>query len=84
MRNETRRLYAAYLAQLATINGVESAGHSFSVDPTVQQTLESRIQESSEFLGRINMIGVRELKGQKVGIGVSSTIAGRTDTTGNG
>lgn len=84
MRNDTRRLFTAYLGQLATLNGVENATHVFNVDPTVQQTLETRMQESSDFLGRINIIPVNDLKGQKVGIGVSSTIAGRTDTTGNG
>lgn len=84
MRNETRLLYAAYLSQIASLNGVADAGQVFNVDPTIQQTLETRMQESSDFLGRINIIGVNELKGQKVGIGVSSTIAGRTDTTGNG
>ncbi|HEL7732023.1 TPA: P2 family phage major capsid protein, partial [Stenotrophomonas maltophilia] len=84
MRNETRLLYTAYLSQIASLNGVADASQVFNVDPTIQQTLETRMQESSDFLGRINIIGVDELKGQKVGIGVSSTIAGRTDTTGNG
>jgi len=84
MRNDTRRFFTAYLSQLATLNGVDNATHVFNVDPTVQQTLETRMQESSDFLGRINIIGVNDLKGQKVGIGVSSTIAGRTDTTGAG
>ncbi len=84
MRNETRRLYTAFLSQIASLNGVADAGQVFNVDPTIQQKLETRMQESSEFLGRINIIPVNELKGQKVGIGVSSTIAGRTDTTGNG
>lgn len=81
MRNETRRLFTAYLAQLATLNGVESALHTFAVEPSVQQTLEQRIQDSSAFLQAINVIGVDELKGEKVGIGVSGTIAGRTDTS---
>lgn len=84
MRNDTRRRYTAYLATLASINGVDSVAEKFAVDPSVQQTLETRIQESSDFLTRINMIGVDELKGDKVGIGVSGTIAGRTDTTGTG
>ena len=84
MRNNTRLLYAAYLAQVAQLNQIGDATLSFNVDPAVQQTLEQRTQESSEFLSQINMIGVEELKGEKVGIGVSSTIAGRTDTSGAG
>ncbi|SCY35135.1 phage major capsid protein, P2 family [Pseudomonas sp. NFACC37-1] len=84
MRNDTREHFNAYLSQLARLNGVSSTTATFSVDPTVQQTLETRMQESSEFLGKIGIIGVDELQGEKVGLGVSSTIAGRTDTTGNG
>ncbi|RZJ05745.1 MAG: phage major capsid protein, P2 family, partial [Rubrivivax sp.] len=62
-------------------NGVPSARESFSVIPSVQQTLETRIQESSAFLKLINMIGVRELKGEKLGLGIGGPIAGRTNTT---
>ena len=82
MRNDTRALYAAYLAQVAALSGVSSASATFAVDPTVQQKLETRIQESSDFLSKINNIPVDELLGQKVGLGVSGTIASRTDTTG--
>lgn len=50
-----------------------------SPSPSVQQKLETRIQESSEFLKRINIIGVSEQTGEKLGLGVSGTIASRTD-----
>lgn len=84
MRNDTRAQYAAYLEQIAKLNGVSDPTKTFTVAPAVQQKLESRMQESSDFLSRIGMIGVDELKGEKIGVGVSSTIAGRTDTTGDG
>lgn len=84
MRNETRIQFDQYTSQVAKLSGVNSALVSFSVDPTTQQKLEARMQESSDFLGKINMIGVDELTGEKVGVGVSSTIAGRTDTSGAG
>ncbi|WP_070887482.1 phage major capsid protein, P2 family [Pseudomonas argentinensis] len=84
MRNDTRQHFDAYLNQLAKLSGVSDPTKTFAVDPTVQQRLETRMQESSEFLSRIGMPGVDELKGEKVGLGVSSTIAGRTDTTGDG
>ena len=80
MRNETRKLYTAMLAQLASINGVADVTEKFTVNPTVQQTLEGHVQESSEFLRRINMIGVTEQQGQKVGLGVTSPIASTTNT----
>jgi len=81
MRNDTRTQFNKFGERLAQINGVPSVNESFAVEPSIQQTLESRIQESSEFLTRINSVGVDELKGQKVGIGVSGPIAGRTDVT---
>lgn len=82
MRNDTRVLYTAFLAQVAALSGVSSASDTFAVDPTVQQKLETRIQEASDFLAQINLIPVDELMGQKVGLGVSGTIASRTDTSG--
>lgn len=84
MRTDTRHLFDAFTQQVATLNNVSSVSNTFAVDPAVQQTMESRMQESSAFLSAINMPGVVDLKGQKIGVGVNSTIAGRTDTTGNG
>lgn len=80
MRNDTRKLFTGYLAQVAQINGVESATATFSVDPTIQQRLETKIQESSEFLTKVNVIGVDEQEGEKVGLGVGGTVASRTNT----
>ncbi|MGL5661379.1 MAG: P2 family phage major capsid protein, partial [Aeromonas sp.] len=80
MRNETREKFTEYTGQLAKLNSVTSAMMQFSVEPSVQQTLETKMQESTVFLGMINMLSVQEIKGQKVGIGIGSTIAGRTDT----
>lgn len=81
MRNETRLAFNAYVATIAQLSGVALATEKFTVSPTVQQTLESRIQESSDFLGRINNIGVTEQSGAKLGLGIGSTIASTTDTT---
>lgn len=79
MRNETRTLFNQFAAQVAKLNGVPDATQKFAVEPTIQQRLEKRIQESSDFLNRINMIGVDELKGEKLALGVSGPIAGRTN-----
>lgn len=80
MRNETRKLFNDFQSRLATLNGVDSVGAKFTVEPSIQQTLETRMQESSEFLNSINVIGVNEQSGEKLGLGVSGTIAGRTNT----
>ena len=81
MLAETRVKFDAYSRRLAALNSVTSVTTKFAVTPAVEQRLERRIQESDAFLARINMIGVTDQSGDKVGIGVSGTIAGRTDTT---
>ena len=81
MRNETRVAYNAYLEEIAKLNGIPSATVKFAAAPSVQQTLEEKIQESSDFLSRINMIGVAEQSGEKIGLGVSGPAASTTNTT---
>lgn len=79
MDNATRILFNRWLDRVATLNGVGSAREAFTITPTVQQTLEAKIQESSEFLSQINVYGVPELVGQKLGMGITQRIATRTD-----
>jgi len=81
MRNETRVAFNQYVSAIAELNGVPSATTKFTVSPAVQQKLESRIQASSAFLQRINMIGVDAQAGEKVGLGIGMPIASTTDTT---
>ncbi|MBQ4864616.1 phage major capsid protein, P2 family [Pseudoalteromonas sp. MMG013] len=81
MKNTTRTAYLAFCVQIATLNSVESAETKFTVAPTVQQTLESKMQESSEFLAQINIVPVEESEGEKLGLGINTPIAGTTDTT---
>ncbi|WP_323981065.1 phage major capsid protein, P2 family [Aeromonas media] len=80
MRNETRQKFNEFTGKVAKLNAITSAMVQFNVQPSVQQTLETKMQESVSFLSMINIVPVDELKGQKVGIGISSTIAGRTNT----
>ncbi|MGY6039058.1 phage major capsid protein, P2 family [Aeromonas sp. AE23HZ002T15] len=82
MRNETRLKFDQYTGQLAKLNAITSAMLTFNVEPTIQQKLETKMQESVEFLSMINIVPVDELKGEKVSIGINSTIAARTDTSG--
>lgn len=81
MRNETRVLFDAYLAAIAQLNNVRDASRQFVAAASIQQTLETRIQESSQFLSTVNNIGVVEQSGEKIGLGIGSTIASTTDTT---
>ncbi|WP_338616437.1 phage major capsid protein, P2 family [Pigmentiphaga sp. CHJ604] len=83
MRNQTRVAFSAYAQQIATLNGVENAAATFSVDPSVQQTLETKLQETSAFLSKINIHPVDEQEGEKIGLGISGPIASRTNTDTN-
>ncbi|MFZ3002523.1 MAG: phage major capsid protein, P2 family [Undibacterium umbellatum] len=81
MQNTTRKAYNALVTRLGDINGVDDATKTFAIAPSVQQRLETKIQESSQFLSRINIIGVQEMEGEKLHLGISSPVASRTDTT---
>ena len=82
MRNETREQYQHFLSRLASLNNVERSAvvSKFTALPSVQQTLEDKVQESSEFLKLINFFGVDEQEGERIGLGVGSLIASTTDT----
>lgn len=80
MRKQTRELFNQHMAKLAEINGVASVAEKFSVEPSVQQTLESKIQQSSEFLNKINIYLVQQMKGEAIGIGIARPVASRTNT----
>lgn len=80
MRNETRAIFEAYTSQVAQINGVSDATKTFTVAPTIEQKLEDRIQEQADYLGLVNVVPVRDMAGQKLGLGASGPVAGRTNT----
>jgi P2 family phage major capsid protein len=82
MRKETRAHFKAYVSQIAQLNGIdaEDAVARFSVAPAVEQKLEEKIQESSDFLQQISVVPVVQQQGDKVGVGTTRPLAGRTDT----
>jgi P2 family phage major capsid protein len=86
MRQTTRIKFNAYLSRVAELSGVDvgDLNKKFSVEPSVTQTLMTRVQESSDFLQKINIVPVEEMKGEKVGVGVAGTIASTADTSGTG
>lgn len=80
MRKETRIVYNGYLKDQAELNDVPSVTEKFAAAPSVQQTLEDKIQDTSAFLNSINVIGVAEQTGEKIGLGVSGPSASTTNT----
>ena len=86
MRNETRALYNGYLTQIAALCSIAAADVSkkFNVSPSAQQKLEEKLQLSSKFLSMINVVPVNDQVAEAIGLSISGTIAGRTDTSGAG
>jgi P2 family phage major capsid protein len=76
----SRQQYHSLQAAIARAYGVQSAREEFNVTPTMAQTLNDKITQSSSFLRRINVIGVSEIKGQKVMMGLNGPATGRTNT----
>lgn len=80
MKKETRELFNRLRRDVAESNGVDNVAEKFSITPAVEQRLHDQMGESSNFLKKINLVPVTEQKGQKLGLGVGSPIASRTDT----
>lgn len=80
MRNPTRIAYNAYIAHLAQLNGVIDATTKFSVEPSIEQKLEDRIQQSADFLKAVNVVPVDQQSGEVLGLGVTAPVASRTNT----
>lgn len=82
MQNETRELWDKYVERQAELNGVRTAAVSkhFNVVPSVAQTLENKTQQSDEFLKKINIVGVPEQEGEKIGLGINGPLASTNDS----
>ncbi|MCW9699820.1 phage major capsid protein, P2 family [Avibacterium sp. 20-129] len=84
MKKFTQQKFDAYVAGVAADNNVDitlvSKGGQYTVEPTIQQKLENAVLENSDFLKRINIVLVDEMKGSALRLGVLSPVASRTDT----
>ena len=72
--------YAELQEAIAEAYGIDNSTRMFSVDPTIAQELNDAITAKADFLERINVIPVSEIKGEKVFIGVNGPVTGRTNT----
>lgn len=72
--------YSELQDAIAEAYGIDNATRMFSVDPTIAQELNDAITAKADFLERINVIPVSEIKGEKVFIGVNGPVTGRTNT----
>ncbi|NBF13567.1 phage major capsid protein, P2 family [Pseudomonas sp. Fl4BN1] len=74
------KMYAELQLAIAETYGVELPSKQFSVEPSIAQELNEAITAKADFLERINVFGVSEIKGQKVFIGTTGPVTGRTNT----
>ncbi|MGX9243399.1 phage major capsid protein, P2 family [Pantoea dispersa] len=77
MKLETRKLWDGYSQRQAELNGVpiHHVNTHFAIAPSVSQTLEDKVQQSSEFLKQIGIYPVSEQEGEKLGLGVGGPVA---------
>ncbi|QHH99249.1 phage major capsid protein, P2 family [Acinetobacter dispersus] len=76
----TKALFAQYQNDIAGLNGVSTVRESFTVVPSIEQRIITAYQESDDFLRQINIYPVDAQSGEKIGMGVGTTIASTTDT----
>jgi len=84
MQKHTKVKLNAYLKAVAKQNDVDDATEKFNVSPNGTQRIIAAIRESNWFLNKINVISVKNQKGESIGLGVTGMIASRTDTSGDG
>ncbi|HEJ5827377.1 phage major capsid protein, P2 family [Pseudomonas aeruginosa] len=72
--------YQQLQEDLAEAYNVDDTARTFAVEPTHAQELNDQITERVDFLGRINVVPVSEIKGEKVLLGLSGPASSRTDT----
>jgi len=80
MEAKTREMFVQLCGMMARSYGVPDVTQQFSVTPSIQQELVSKIVEKAEFLGKINYIVVRDKTGQVILGYASGPVSGRTNT----
>ncbi|MDF7662390.1 phage major capsid protein, P2 family [Erwiniaceae bacterium L1_54_6] len=77
MKLETRKLWDGYSQRQAELNGVpvHHVNTHFAIAPSVSQTLEDKVQQSSELLKQVNIYPVSEQEGEKLGLGIGGPVA---------
>lgn len=73
-----------FVANTAKAYGVQP-GETYAATPSVAQTLNDKIiVDGNWLLNLVNVLGVGELKGEKILMGLTSSVTSRTDTSGSG
>jgi P2 family phage major capsid protein len=72
-----RRALDGLFTAIGQANGARDVSRDFALAPNSEQRLEDLQREQVGFLERINVIGVRDLIGQVIGMGANNMIASR-------
>ena len=80
MEQLTRNAYNQYCDDIAKLNGITNVAQKFTITPAVEQILEKRISEKADFLGKINIMNVRDQAGEIILMDMTNPIASRTNT----
>jgi len=80
MNNNTAIKLASYIKDITSINNAASNAQKFNVLPSVQQTMERKVQELDTFLQKVNFVFPEAQQGQILKLGINSSIASNTDT----
>jgi len=80
LSNHGAKMFAQLQLDIAETYGVDTAVRMFNVEPSVAQELNDAITHQADFLDRINVVLVSEIKGQKVFLGTNGPVTGRTNT----
>lgn len=83
MRHETRLLYNSLRANMGAAYGTENVSEQFAATVPMAQSLNDAIQEADDFLQRITIIPVTDIKGEILRMSIFDTIAGRKTLTGD-
>ncbi|MFA0705059.1 P2 family phage major capsid protein, partial [Vibrio sp. 10N.222.48.A3] len=70
MQQHTKTKLSAYVKAVAAQNDVDDATEKFNVSPNGTQRIIAAIRESNWFLEKINIISVKNQKGESIGLGV--------------
>ena len=87
MDTQTRLLFNGYVGALAKLNNLDVSFTAmpgelkqFNVAPVIEQRLQAKLQLTSDFMSKINVVPVKAQMGDRVGVGVGRSLAGRTNT----
>lgn len=83
MRRATQEKFNKMLIAMGEAYGVADPRQNFTATEPMAQSLNDKVQESSEFLQQISIIPVEDIKGEVLTTTIASTLAKRTAVAAN-